>query len=118
MDKSDFDGDRMTVVKLGRGSRKVSLNGFCETITASRKPKPWIERSYDILNELVSSQEVADSHPLQHSALEYREALETSYDNFATRVCYGLSTDYILYEVTKKYEKFLMNRVRKYYFKG
>ena len=37
---------------------------------------------------------------------------ETSYDNFATRVCYGL------YEVIQKYEKFLMNRVRKYYFKG
>ena len=43
---------------------------------------------------------------------------ETSYDNFATRVCYGLSTDYILYEVIQKYEKFLMNLVRKCYFKG
>ena len=43
---------------------------------------------------------------------------ETSFDNFATRVCYGLSTDYVLYEVIQKYEKFLMNRVRKYYFKG
>ena len=39
-------------------------------------------------------------------------------DNFATRVCYGLSTDYILYEVIEKYERFLINRVRKYYFKG
>lgn len=43
---------------------------------------------------------------------------ETSYDNFATRVCYGLSTDYVLYEVIEKYERFLINRVRKYYFKG
>ena len=37
---------------------------------------------------------------------------ETSYDNFVTRVCYGL------YEVIEKYERFLINRVRKYYFKG
>ena len=43
---------------------------------------------------------------------------KTSFDNFATRVCYGLSTDYILYEVIEKYERFLINRVRKYYFKG
>ena len=32
--------------------------------------------SYDILDELVKSIEKADSHPLQHSAKEYREALE------------------------------------------
>ena len=32
--------------------------------------------SYDILDELVRSTEKADSHPLQHSAKEYREALE------------------------------------------
>ena len=32
--------------------------------------------SYDILDELVKSIERADSHPLQHSAKEYREALE------------------------------------------
>ena len=43
---------------------------------------------------------------------------KTSFDNFATRVCYGLSTDYVLYEVIEKYERFLINRVRKYYFKG
>ena len=32
--------------------------------------------SYDILDELVKSIEKADGHPLQHSAKEYREALE------------------------------------------
>ena len=32
--------------------------------------------SYDILDELVKSIEKVDSHPLQHSAKEYREALE------------------------------------------
>ena len=34
------------------------------------------KRSYDILDELVQSTERVDSHPLQHSAKEYREALE------------------------------------------
>ena len=34
------------------------------------------KRSYDILNELVRSTERVGSHPLQHSAKEYREALE------------------------------------------
>ena len=34
------------------------------------------KHSYDILDELVRSTEKADSHPLQHSAKEYREALE------------------------------------------
>ena len=34
------------------------------------------KRSYDILDELVKSTERVDSHPLQHSAKEYREALE------------------------------------------
>ena len=34
------------------------------------------KRSYDILDELVRSIERVDSHPLQHSAKEYREALE------------------------------------------
>ena len=34
------------------------------------------KRSYDILDELVKSIEKADSHPLQHSAKEYREALD------------------------------------------
>lgn len=32
--------------------------------------------SYDILDELVKSIEKADSHPLQHSAKEYKEALD------------------------------------------
>ena len=36
--------------------------------------------SYDILDELVRSTEKADSHPLQHSAKEYREALEVLSD--------------------------------------
>ena len=36
--------------------------------------------SYDILDELVKSIEKADSHPLQHSAKEYREALEVLSD--------------------------------------
>ena len=30
------------------------------------------KRSYDILDELVKSTERVDSHPLQHSAKEYR----------------------------------------------
>ena len=34
------------------------------------------KHSYDILDELVRSTERVDSHPLQHSAKEYREALE------------------------------------------
>ena len=34
------------------------------------------KRSYDILDELVKSIERVDRHPLQHSAKEYREALE------------------------------------------
>ena len=43
---------------------------------------------------------------------------ETSFDNFTLRVFYGLSTDYVLHEVIQKYERFLINRVRKHYFKG
>ena len=38
------------------------------------------KRSYDILDELVKSIEKVDSHPLQHSAKEYREALEVLAD--------------------------------------
>lgn len=34
------------------------------------------KHSYYILDELVKSTERVDSHPLQHSAKEYREALE------------------------------------------
>ena len=34
------------------------------------------KHSYDILDELVRSTEKVDSHPLQHSPKEYREALE------------------------------------------
>ncbi len=43
---------------------------------------------------------------------------ETEYDNLAKRVCFGLTSDYIAYEVCQKYEKFLINRTKKYYFKG
>ena len=38
------------------------------------------KHSYDILDELVRSTEKVDSHPLQHSAKEYREALEVLND--------------------------------------
>ena len=38
------------------------------------------KHSYDILDELVKSTERGDSHPLQHSAKEYREALEVLND--------------------------------------
>ena len=34
------------------------------------------KHSYDVLDELVKSIERVDSHPLQHSGKEYREALE------------------------------------------
>ena len=40
------------------------------------------KRSYDILDELVKSIERVDSHPLQHSAHEYREALEVLGDAY------------------------------------
>ena len=40
------------------------------------------KRSYDILDELVQSIERVDSHPLQHSAKEYREALEVLGDAY------------------------------------
>ena len=42
---------------------------------------------------------------------------ETSYEDFARRIIYGLTTDYIVYEVEKKYRKFLLNRMERYYFK-
>lgn len=40
------------------------------------------KRSYDILDELVRSTERVDSHPLQHSPKEYREALEVLVDAY------------------------------------
>lgn len=40
------------------------------------------KRSYDILDELVRSTEKVDSHPLQHSPKEYREALEVLGDAY------------------------------------
>ena len=47
--------------------------------------------SYDILDELVKSIEKVDSHPLQHSAKEYREALEVLGDAYrrSTHMFYG-----------------------------
>ena len=42
---------------------------------------------------------------------------EISYGDFARRVIYGLTSDYIVYEVEKKYRKFLLNRMERYYFK-
>ena len=42
------------------------------------------KRSYDILDELVRSTEIVDSHPLQHSAKEYREALEVLGDAYSS----------------------------------
>ena len=38
------------------------------------------KHSYYILDELVKSTERVDSHPLQHSAKQYREALEVLSD--------------------------------------
>ena len=40
------------------------------------------KHSYDILDELVRSTERVDSRPLQHSAKEYREALEVLGDAY------------------------------------
>lgn len=40
------------------------------------------KHSYDILDELVRSTEKVDSHPLQHSPKEYREALEVLGDAY------------------------------------
>ena len=42
---------------------------------------------------------------------------ETIYDDFAKSVIFGLTSDYVAYEVEKKYRKFLMNRMERYYFK-
>lgn len=40
------------------------------------------KRSYDILDELVRSTERVDSHQLQHSVKDYREALEVLADAY------------------------------------
>lgn len=40
------------------------------------------KHSYDILDELVRSTEKVDSHQLQHSPKEYREALEVLGDAY------------------------------------
>lgn len=41
---------------------------------------------------------------------------ETSYEDFARRVIFGLTTDYIVYEVLEKYRRFLLHRMERYYF--
>ena len=50
--------------------KKPTNQTFCSEANDKYK------HSYDILDELVRSTERVDSHPLQHSAKEYREALE------------------------------------------
>ena len=56
---------------------KKDVNAKLQHITEDAiDPNNKYKLSYDILDELVRSTEKADSHPLQHSANEYREALE------------------------------------------
>ena len=56
---------------------KKDVNAKFQPITGDIiDPNNKYELSYDILDELVKSIERVDSHPLQHSAKEYREALE------------------------------------------
>ena len=56
---------------------KKDVNAKFQPITGDViDPKNKYKLSYDILDELVKSIERVDSHPLQHSAKEYREALE------------------------------------------
>ena len=56
---------------------KKDVNTKFQPITGNIiDPNNKYKLSYDILDELVRSTEKADSHPLQHSAKEYREALE------------------------------------------
>ena len=56
---------------------KKDVNAKFQPITGDViDPNNKYELSYDILDELVKSIERVDSHPLQHSAKEYREALE------------------------------------------
>lgn len=56
---------------------KKDVNAKFQPITGDViDPNNKYKLSYDILDELVKSIERVDSHPLQHSAKEYREALE------------------------------------------
>ena len=56
---------------------KKDVNAKFQPITGDIiDPNNKYKLSYDILDELVKSIERVDSHPLQHSANEYREALE------------------------------------------
>lgn len=42
---------------------------------------------------------------------------ELRIDDFARKVCFGMTTDAVSREVEKKYRKFLTNRMERYYFK-
>ena len=56
---------------------KKDVNAKLQPITEDTiDPNNKYKLSYDILDELVKSIEKVDGHPLQHSAKEYREALE------------------------------------------
>ena len=56
---------------------KKDVNAKLQHITEGViDPNNKYKLSYDILDELVRSTERVDSHPLQHSAKEYREALD------------------------------------------
>ena len=62
---------------------KKDVNAKFQPITGDViDPNNKYKLSYDILDELVRSIEKADSHPLQHSAKEYREALEVLGDAY------------------------------------
>lgn len=42
---------------------------------------------------------------------------EMAVDDFARKVCFGMTSDSVTYEVLKKYRKFLINRMERYYFR-
>lgn len=42
---------------------------------------------------------------------------EVHIDDFARKVCFGMTTDAVSREVEKKYRKFLLNRMERYYFR-
>ena len=76
----DFDDYTPAIVKLARSSNKTTLDDFLFHKTVKEpfysEANDKYKHSYDILDELVKSTERVDSRPLQHSAKEYREALE------------------------------------------
>ena len=42
---------------------------------------------------------------------------EIRIDDFARKVCFGMTTDAVSREVEKKYRRFLLNRMERYYFR-